>query len=62
MFLLFISVIAIHRQFQHDLYRIRLNTARNYVKALENSMNPVSTNLQEPLKLSAQVSMCVCVK
>ena len=46
-----------HRQFQHDLYRLRLETARSYVKALENSMNPISTNPQEPLKLSAQVQL-----
>jgi len=47
--------VVMHRQFQHDLYRIRLDAARNYVKALEHSMNPVSTNPQEPLKLSANV-------
>ena len=45
-----------HRQFQHDLYRLRLETARNYVQALENSLNPISTDPQEPLKLAAQVS------
>lgn len=47
--------VAMHRMFQHDLYRLRLNTAREYVKVLNSSMNPVSTNLAEPLKLSAQV-------
>ncbi|PIK35713.1 putative Bardet-Biedl syndrome 1 protein, partial [Apostichopus japonicus] len=44
-----------HRMFQHDLYRLRLNTAREYVKVLNSSMNPISTNLSEPLKLAAQV-------
>ena len=48
--------VAMHRQFQHDLYRLRLETARNYVKSLQHSMNPISTNPAEPLKLSAQVS------
>ncbi|XP_077996781.1 BBSome complex member BBS1-like [Glandiceps talaboti] len=46
---------AMHRMFQHDLYRLRLNTARAFVKALDNSLNPISTNPQEPLKLSAQI-------
>ena len=50
-----------HRQFQHDLYRLRLETARNYVKALQTSMNPISTNPQEPLKLSAQASHAIPV-
>ena len=43
-----------HRQFQHGLYRLLLNAARNYVKTLEKSLNPISKNPQEPLKLSAQ--------
>ncbi|XP_013391721.1 Bardet-Biedl syndrome 1 protein homolog [Lingula anatina] len=47
--------VSMHRMFQHDLYRLRLDAARSYVKALETSMNPVSTNTTEPLKLSAQV-------
>ncbi|PIK35231.1 hypothetical protein BSL78_27943, partial [Apostichopus japonicus] len=47
--------VAMHRMFQHDLYRLRLNTAREYVKVLNSSMNPISTNLSEPLKLAAQV-------
>lgn len=46
-----------HRVFQHDLYRLRLNTARSYVQALESSSNPVSLTQEEPLKLSAQVSV-----
>ncbi|ELT99525.1 hypothetical protein CAPTEDRAFT_108485, partial [Capitella teleta] len=49
------NAVSMHRQFQHDLYRLRLETARNYVKALDRSMNPISTNPQEPLKLAAQV-------
>ena len=44
-----------HRQFQHDLYRLRLEACRNYATALKKSLNPISTDPQEPLKLSAQV-------
>lgn len=51
-------LIVIHRQFQHDLYRLRLETARNYVKALTGRHDPISTTTQEPLRLSAQVCTC----
>ena len=44
-----------HRVFQHDLYQLRLNTARSYVAALQTKAAPVSTDPEEPLKLSAQV-------
>ncbi|XP_023230725.1 Bardet-Biedl syndrome 1 protein homolog [Centruroides sculpturatus] len=44
-----------HRAFQHDLYRMRLITARAYVKALTSSLNPVSYNASDLLRLSAQV-------
>ena len=56
-------VSAMHRTFQRDLYLLRLNVAREYAKALDNSMNPISSDPTEPLKLSAQVSerVCVCV-
>ena len=46
-----------HRTFQRDLYLLRLNTARAYAKALNQSMNPISTNPNEPLKLNAQASI-----
>lgn len=49
------NAVTMHRTFQRDLYLLRLNTAREYVKALENSMNPISSDPTEPLKLSAQV-------
>lgn len=45
-----------HRTFQHDLYRLRLESARSYVKALTTSLNPVSASLNDPLKLSATVN------
>lgn len=51
---------AMHRTFQRDLYLLRLNTARQYAKALSNSMNPISTDPGEPLKLSAQVHTVYC--
>ena len=44
-----------HRVFQQDLYRLRLKAARSYVHAIATSMNPLSTSLQDPVKLSAQV-------
>ncbi|XP_054167725.1 Bardet-Biedl syndrome 1 protein homolog [Oppia nitens] len=47
--------IAIHRTFQHDLYRLKLMAARSYVKAISTSLNPMSSNAIDPLKLSAQV-------
>lgn len=46
---------VMHRAFQHDLYRLRLTTARAYVNALTSSQNPVSYGAIDPLKLSAQV-------
>jgi Bardet-Biedl syndrome 1 protein len=47
-----------HRVFQHDLYLLRLNTARAFVRALQTSSNPItmaSEENDEPIKLSAQV-------
>ncbi|KAK4326344.1 hypothetical protein Pmani_003138 [Petrolisthes manimaculis] len=49
------NCVLMHRVFQHDLYRLRLSTARAYVSALDTSSNPVSLSQSEPLKLSAQV-------
>ena len=53
--LIFLFLTVMHRVFQHDLYKLRLNTARLYVRALETSSNPVTISQNEPLKLSAQV-------
>ena len=47
--------LLMHRVFQHDLYLLRLNTARAFVSALDSSSNPISHDVDEPLKLSAQV-------
>ena len=47
-----------HRVFQHDLYLLRLNTARAFVRSLQTSSNPitgVNGESDEPIKLSAQV-------
>lgn len=49
------NAVSMHRQFQHDLYRLRLETARHYVRALQKSMSPITSSPAEPLKLSAQV-------
>ena len=32
-----------HRVFQHDLFLLRLNTARAFVRALQTSSNPITT-------------------
>lgn len=47
---------AMHRTFQRDLAQLRLKVLREYVKALDSSMNPISSDPMEPLKLSAHVS------
>ena len=44
-----------HRVFQHDLYQLRLNTARSFVAAIQTKATPVSSDPEEPLKLTAQV-------
>lgn len=49
------NAVAMHRTFQRDLYLLRLNVAREYAKALDNSMNPISSDPMEPLKLAAQI-------
>ncbi|KAM4715480.1 BBSome complex member BBS1 [Anableps anableps] len=47
--------LDMHRAFHMDLSRIRLAAARAYVKALESSLTPMSSNLSEPLKMNAVV-------
>ncbi|CAJ0950393.1 unnamed protein product [Ranitomeya imitator] len=49
------NAVAMHRVFQMDLYRLRLSAARAYVKALDASLTPVSSTMQEPLTLNAAV-------
>lgn len=49
------NAVAMHRAFQMDLSRVRLAAASAYVKALESSMTPVSSNLSHPLKMNAVV-------
>lgn len=47
--------VKMHRQFQHDLYKLRLTTARNFAEALQKKMMPIATDNFAPLKLSANV-------
>ena len=53
--------VAMHRMFQHDLYLLRLNTARAFVESIKTSANPVAgggmgtTNDGDSIKMSAQV-------
>uniref|UniRef100_A0A8C9VZM2 BBSome complex member BBS1 n=1 Tax=Scleropages formosus TaxID=113540 RepID=A0A8C9VZM2_SCLFO len=49
------NAVAMHRAFQMDLSRLRLASARAYVKALESSLTPMSASLSEPLKMNAVV-------
>ncbi|KAL4648195.1 Bardet-Biedl syndrome 1 protein isoform X2 [Arapaima gigas] len=49
------NAVAMHRAFQMDLSRLRLEAARTYVKALDSSLAPMSANLSEPLKMNAVV-------
>ncbi|XP_075693478.1 BBSome complex member BBS1 isoform X2 [Rhinoderma darwinii] len=49
------NAVVMHRVFQMDLYRLRLSTARAYVKALDANLTPVSSTMQEPLTLNAAV-------
>lgn len=47
--------IEMFRSFQNDLKRFRLNTAKTYLKALDASITPISTDPDIPLKISATV-------
>jgi Bardet-Biedl syndrome 1 protein len=44
-----------HQTFQKDLFRFRIKTAKEFLKSLQTSSTPISTNPNEPLKLNAQV-------
>ena len=45
-----------HRQFMHELQRLRLNSAKAYAESLMKGDNPISNTATEPLKLNAVVS------
>lgn len=44
-----------HNTFQRDLCRLKLETARSYVKAISTSMMPMATSQSSSLKVTAQV-------
>ena len=46
---------AMHNTFQRDLYRLRLEVARSYVKAVTASLTPITSSQDSSLKISAQV-------
>jgi len=46
-----------YRQFQHDLYRLRLEAARAYAGILEKGLSPISVSSEEPVKLHVEVSL-----
>jgi Bardet-Biedl syndrome 1 protein len=47
---------VMHQTFQRDLCRLRLNTARNFVKLLDEAPTPVSITHETSLAISAQVA------
>ncbi len=47
--------VVMHNTFQRDLLRLKLETARSFVKAIGTSMLPVATSSTSCLKISAQV-------
>lgn len=51
--------LVMHRVYQQDLYKLRLNTARCFVDALESSSNPLSTGPLEEIKLSTRVCLAL---
>jgi Bardet-Biedl syndrome 1 protein len=44
-----------HQTFQKELFRFRIKTAKQFLRSLETSSTPISTNPNEPLKLNAQI-------
>lgn len=51
-----VYVVAMHNIFQRDLFRLKLETARSYAKAVTSSMLPITSAQQdESLKITAQV-------
>ncbi|GAB5362419.1 hypothetical protein AAMO2058_000795300 [Amorphochlora amoebiformis] len=49
------QAVEMHSRFQRDLCKLRLTTARAYVKVLENGQGPISAANNLPLHLDAQV-------
>ena len=51
-----VCIEAMHRIFQQDLLRLRLETARSYAKAISASLVPITSSEEtESLKITAQV-------
>lgn len=44
-----------HQTFQKELFRFRIKTAKQFLKSLQTSATPISTNPNEPLKINASV-------
>uniref|UniRef100_T1J8I6 Uncharacterized protein n=1 Tax=Strigamia maritima TaxID=126957 RepID=T1J8I6_STRMM len=47
--------VMMHRMFQQDLYRMRLEVAKCYVKSLQSNEIPLANDPEDPIKLTAQV-------
>ena len=50
-----VSHVAMHGLFQKDLFSLKLNTSRSYVKTLATSMAPMVTGHGGSFNISAQV-------
>jgi len=51
------SAGEMHRTFQRDLYKLRVEAAKNYVKTLTNALDPVSGGGGITIKLEIDVSL-----
>jgi len=55
LFIFFNKNKVMHQTFQKDLVKLRIKTAKEFLRTLKTSSTPISTNPNEPLKLNAQV-------
>jgi len=49
------NAMVMHRTFQRDLFRLKLMSARNYVKALKGNLTPIVNSLQVSLRINTEV-------
>eukprot|EP00040_Diaphanoeca_grandis_P010720 m.54932 g.54932 ORF g.54932 m.54932 type:complete len:592 (-) comp21995_c0_seq1:150-1925(-) len=49
------NAMLMHRTFQRDLFRLKLMSARNYVKALQGNLTPIINSIQVSLRINTEV-------
>ncbi len=54
-FIILLPLSAMHNTFQRDLYRLRLETSRAYVKAVTSSLAPITSSQDSSLQINAAV-------